>query len=104
MNLSEEKVYTTRADDTLNNLYPQYFQAIQCLKSRIEQLEKIVSLNKEFPYEAQLLALDTITATQQLQLVIKKGDMLTRTTPEYRARMQNLHENRAKRLEAKFAK
>ena len=101
MSHSEDSVFTTRAEENLNKLHPQYFQAILCLKSRIEKLEEIVSLNKEFPYEAQLLALDTITAAQQLQSIIKHCEFMQRITPEQQANHQRMREARRKEREAK---
>ena len=74
-------------DLELDNLYPQYKQAIKSLMNRIKQLEEVVSEEMEFPYEAQLLALDVITATQQLQIIIKQGEQLKRSTPEEIAKM-----------------
>lgn len=96
-------------DLELDNLYPQYKQAIKSLMNRIKQLEEVVSEEMEFPYEAQLLALDVITATQQLQIIIKQGEQLKRSTPEeiakmneprsthaYRQRQQRLKEEQEK--------
>lgn len=74
-------------DWELDNLHPQYKQAIDSLMNRIKQLQEVVSEQEEFPYEAQLLALDVITATQQLQIIVKKGERLKRSTPEEIAKM-----------------